>query len=552
MRHARVSPIGSIFTSSPQVVVLLLAMLCAAAAQQAPPVPNQPATPVQPASPQAGAPATQVPDAGLAVQEQPEPVQQPQHPPQPSQPISKAQAKELFRSVDEILRFVSSDTGLPIKHSVKRKLITKQSVENYVEKRIKEDKDTQKLERSSAILKKFGLLPENYDLHSEFLRLLAEQVAAYYDAKTKTVSLLDWVQPDQQKPVLAHELTHALQDQAVNLERWALAGAKDDSPLPDNQEELAEEAQAARQAVTEGQAMVVFLDYSLAPMGKDVLSAPEIVDVMRAGMGDSADSPVFARAPMFIKESLLMPYTFGVDFVRYVLVNKGKQAAYAGMLEHPPVGTRQVMQPETYLAGEVVPPLKVPDLDKLVGPDYERYDFGEMGEFDVYLLTRQYAPDKDAKEIYPHWRGGYYFAVHRKGTPKEQVALLYLSHWDSPEAAEAFSKLYRDYAPKRYPQWSKNGSAPAIGADEKAHVADAWFGPEPDRVHVMRSGSDLLVLESFDEASVQRIRSALLSENSQSATCSGRYAIPGTSTGEQREANDEQRALTAAHGRNTS
>ncbi len=49
---------------------------------------------------------------------------------------------------------------------------------------------------------------------------------------------------------------------------------------------------------------------------------------MRAGMADNKDSPVFAEAPMFLKESLLMPYTFGLDFVRTVLANKGKEAAY--------------------------------------------------------------------------------------------------------------------------------------------------------------------------------------------------------------------------------
>jgi hypothetical protein len=502
------------------LLACLLVFCCLGSAQQQPPppaAPNQPQTPAQPASPPSdGAAQTEVPGAGVVVQDQPQTV--PQQPPQkaePQQPLTKGQAKELFRSVDEILRFVSNDTGLPIKHSVKRKLITRDSVEKYVEKRIKEDKDTQKLERSRAILVKFGLLPPGYDLHSEFLHLLAEQVAAYYDAKTKTVNMLDWVPADQQKPVLAHELTHALQDQTVPLDKWSLAGAKDDSPLPDNEEEVAEEAQAARQAVTEGQAMVVFLNYSLAPMGKDVLSAPEIVDVMRAGMGDSADSPVFSRAPMFLKESLLMPYTFGVDFVRYVLVHKGKEAAYAGMLEHPPVDTRQIMQPETYLANEVVPPLKVPDLDKLVGPDYERYDFGEMGEFDVYLLSKQYAPAGNLKDIYPHWRGGYYLASHKKGAPKDQVSLLYVSRWDSPEAAEAFAKMYFDYLPKRYPQWFTPLGVPAAGAGGSSLSVDSWEGPESDRVHVMTGGSDVLVTETFDEETVRRLRSTLLDANLQ-------------------------------------
>jgi hypothetical protein len=510
-------------------VLLLIALLLwtvAGAAQQpqTPPEPKQPpaaAPPSQPAQPAApaqppqapqpnGATPTEVPGVGVEVEEQQSPAPAQQQPQQPTGPITKEQAKELFRSVDQILQFVSSDTGLPINHSVKRKLIKRQEVENYVEKRIKEDKDTQKLERSQAILKKFGLLPPDYDLHTEFLRLLAEQVAAYYDAKTKTVNLLDWVPPDQQKPVLAHELTHALQDQKIGLEKWELAGAKDDQPLPDNQEEVVEEAQAARQAVTEGQAMVVFLDYSLAPLGKDVLSAPELVDAMRAGMGDSADSPVFSRAPMFLKESLLMPYTFGTDFVRYVLVHQGKPAAYGGVLERPPADTRQIMEPERYLANDTVEPLKVPELDKLIGSDYERYDFGGMGEFDVYLLAKQYAPTEDAKKYYMHWRRGYYLAVHRKGTSKEQVGLIYVSRWDSPDAAAAFAKMYEAYVPKRYTQWFTGGQKPEPVTSGEPGQSEWQQGPAGDRVTVSQRGSDLLILESLDKATAERVEQALL------------------------------------------
>ena len=507
---------------------LLLAMLIVPAATQTAPTqaptplpgsqpqsPNLPTAPAQPGTPtHDNSPAkTDVPGAGVTVEQKQgaEGPAQPQTESEPPQhPITKAEAKDLFRSVDQILDFASNDTGLPVRHSVKRKLITRRAVESYVDKRIKDDKDTQRLERSQAILKKFGLLPPDYDLHTEFLKLLGEQVAAYYDAKTKTVNLLDWVQPDLQKPVLAHELTHALQDQAVGLEKWGLAGAKDDRPEPDQQEQVIEEAQAARQAVTEGQAMIVLLDYSLAPLGKTVATAPEVADALRAGMGDSKDSPVFAAAPMFLRESMLMPYTFGIDFVRSVLVKQGKEAAFGGMLAHPPVDTRQIMQPETYLTGQVVEPLKVPDLDRLVGPDYERYDFGDMGEFDVYLLTKQYAPKEDARKIYEHWRGGYYFAVHPKDAPKDEIALLYLSRWDSPEAATAFAKLYFDYAPKRYPQWSKNGvSVASVGGGSEA---ETWaMGSGKDRVHLERKGKDLLIIEGFDRATSEQLSSALLS-----------------------------------------
>jgi hypothetical protein len=76
------------------------------------------------------------------------------------------------------------------------------------------------MQRDEIVLKKFGLLDRDFALKPFLLALLTEQVEAYYDSKTKTVNMLDWVDIDEQKPVLAHELTHALQDQRVDLEKW--------------------------------------------------------------------------------------------------------------------------------------------------------------------------------------------------------------------------------------------------------------------------------------------------------------------------------------------
>jgi hypothetical protein len=461
-----------------------------------------------------------VPGTGITVQEppsqapqQPKPAPPPSTPVQqesePEKPITKAQAKELFRSVDEILAFVSQDTGLPVKHKVKRKLITRDKVEGYVEKRLKEDKDAQRLEHEQLVLKKFGMIPQGYDLHTQFVKLLGEQVAAYYDSKTKTVNLLDWVQPELQRPVLAHELTHALQDQSVDLQVWSRAGAPDDNPLPDQQEQVVEEAQAARQNVTEGQAMLAMLDYILAPTNQTVLTAPEAVDAMRAAMTSGQDSPVLAAAPTFLRESLMMPYTFGLDFERAVLTKKGTGSAYLGVLQRPPVDTLQVMEPGTYLANQTTSPPPIPDLDKLIAPDYQRYDFGGMGAFDVYLLVRQYAPQDDAKAYFSHWRGGYYLAAHLKTAPKDQIALLYFSRWDSQEAAKDFAKLYSDYAPSRYNNVSPDSHA-SIEGDEKGNIIYRWEFGSQGTVLIKEHGDDLLILEGFNDDIADRFSAALI------------------------------------------
>ena len=119
------------------------------------------------------------------------------------------------------------------------------------------------------VLKKFGLLDRDFHLKPFIVSLLTEQIAGYYDSKTKTVNMLDWIAPDEQKPVLAHELTHALQDQHVDLEKWS-DQSKDSIAKnvdEDNDHLRTDEADTAREAVAEGQAMVVFLDWGLAPEG---------------------------------------------------------------------------------------------------------------------------------------------------------------------------------------------------------------------------------------------------------------------------------------------
>ena len=124
-------------------------------------------------------------------------------PPLPRKPrITPTQAKELFKSVDEILQFSSDDSKLAIKNKVKRRLTTREEVEQYILEKLKNDEDAKRMERGEIVLKKFGLLDHDFQLGPFLVSLLKEQIAGYYDNKTKTVNLLDWIEPDQQNPYL--------------------------------------------------------------------------------------------------------------------------------------------------------------------------------------------------------------------------------------------------------------------------------------------------------------------------------------------------------------
>src|ERR1700693_4542093 len=257
----------------------------------------------------------------------------------PEVKITPREAEELFHSVDEILAFDSKQTGLPIKKQVKRRLTSRDEVEGYLTKHMK-DQDVKRLQRSELVLKKFGLLPRDFELEKLLVALLREQVAGYYDPKTKTVNLLDWVPMEEQEPVMAHELTHALQDQMVGLEKWMKRGEKDlgeirKDPTPADIEN--DEMDDTRQAVVEGQAETVMLQYELAPVGRSILDSPDLVEAMESQMANGTDdSKVFKDAPIFLRESLTFPYSYGLKFEVKLLEKGGKEKAFAGVLANPP------------------------------------------------------------------------------------------------------------------------------------------------------------------------------------------------------------------------
>jgi hypothetical protein len=443
--------------------------------------------------------------------------------------ISAQEAEELFRSVDQILKFASRDSLLPIHKEVKRRLTSRDEVAAYLQKHMSEDEDAQRLKRSELVLKKFGLLPRNFDLSSFLVALLREQVAGYYDPKTKTVNLLDWLGVEQQRPVLAHELTHALQDQSFGLEKWMKAGSSDlalkkRNPTPEEIEH--DEALTARQAVVEGQAMAVLIDYMLAPTGQSLLNSPQIVEALKQGMlVGTADSIQFSNAPIFLKEVLTFPYRYGLDFVTEVMAKNGKDKAFAGVLKDPPHTTRQIMEPKTYLSGERLEPMPLPDFARLTR-DYEKFDIGSMGEFDVALLVDQYAGVEPSKTLYPKWRGGYYYAARPKGDSDGELAVLYVSRWASAASAAEFAAIYAKYLNKRYhsvrPVTADREKPLELTENLKSLSGKRTWLTEDGDVIIDVEGDLVFITESFDEVTSGKLREAIVVQPKAAAAAGGK------------------------------
>lgn len=445
--------------------------------------------------------------------------------PQPKEEtkITPHEAEELFHSVDEILAFDSQHTGLAIKKEVKRRLTSRDEVVAYLTKHMK-DEDVKRLRRSELVLKKFGLLPRDFDLEKLLVALLREQIAGYYDPKTKTVNLLDWVPIEEQEPVMAHELTHALQDQNVGLDKWMRRGERDlgeirKNPTPTDIEN--DEMDTAREAVVEGQAEAMMLEYELAPVGRSVVNSPDLVETMEAQMSTGTDdSTVFKDAPIFLRESLTFPYSYGMKFIVKLMQSGGKQKAYAGVLANPPHTTRQIMQPETYMAAERIEPMHMLDL-KRDFKNYTKFDIGAMGEFDVAVLIEQYAGKELSDQLYPAWRGGYYYASLPKSDPGAHSAvnpplgLFYVSRWSSAETAGEFAEIYAQSLKKRYKRADEAEKISVGSASSENVSAEISSAQNPERklkslqgrhawtteegtIVIDQQGDTVLVSESLD------------------------------------------------------
>ncbi|WP_157477572.1 hypothetical protein [Granulicella tundricola] len=428
----------------------------------------------------------------------------------PDKLMTKEQTRELFDSVDSVMGFVSKDSGLaPVEH-VKRRLLARAEVTRYLEKNFDEDESSKRLQRSEIVLKKFGLLSRDFSLRPFLLSLLTEQVAGFYDSRTKVVNLLNWVDPEDQKPVLAHELTHACQDQKVGLEKWSSNGLKGISKTAseDNSRVQVDELETARQAVTEGQAMVVFVDYSLKDTGRTLKDAPDVGQKIRESASDASSSPMLARAPLLLQRSLLFPYGDGLGFEQAVLVKKGKDAAFAGVLADPPSSTFQIMNPDAYMAHVPVPVLRMPDVHAVLDAEYEPYDVGVMGELDVEMLVTLFGGRELGTALAAEWDGGVYYAGQRKSASVADkastgsVGLVYFSRWKSEEAAQTFLRVYGEQLPRKYSGLKERN------ADEQ--VDEQVFSTSEGDVVLSVSGETVFVSEGIGLAAARKLHSGFL------------------------------------------
>jgi len=378
------------------------------------------------------------------------------------------------RQVPEISRQLSEITGLPLLRPVPCSFIDKQRVNACLKQRLKEETSPQDIRAEELTLKKFGLVPADFDLAASTVDLLTEQAAAFYDYHKRKLFLTGSNSEESEDTVLAHELAHALADQNFNLGRYIKQARKSD------------DGSTARLSVMEGQATWLMSEYTARRLGQTLLGNQALAASM-AGMTDSGAGqfPVFEKAPLYLRRSLVFPYTEGMAFQSAVL-ERDHQRAFSEVFTDAPVSTQQILHPEKYFAKvkPTEPALPDPHLPR----GYKELVSGELGELEHGILIEQYVGKPEAQEIAPHWRGCRFEL--RENKKLARVVLLYAVEWDEEASAARYFALYRQVLAKKW----KHMTVDAEAADRVTGTGDdGWF-------ELRRNGAVVTSVEGMEAA----------------------------------------------------
>src|SRR2546423_560022 len=265
---------------------------------------------------------------------------------QPAATNAAARNAALIAATQEVLKETSDLRQLSILRPVQSSTQSRAEIQHAVIKNLDEDISPADMHAAEVTLRKLGLVPQDFQYRALMTRLLTEQVAGYYEPKTRQFHLADWIDVDGQKPIMAHELTHALQDQHFDLRRF------EHWPKGDSDAEL------AAHALIEGDATLAMVLY--------VSSNPlRALTFLKSLSATGVDTKELDQAPRVVRESLLFPYQEGLNWTR-ALYKRGGWQEVSQAFQTLPQSTEQVIHPEKYFAHEAPVKVTLPDITSLL------------------------------------------------------------------------------------------------------------------------------------------------------------------------------------------
>jgi hypothetical protein len=353
-------------------------------------------------------------------------------------------AQQLCGQANQIARELTQISGMPLHHPVPCDFITKAKISEFLQRRVKEAAKPGEIRAEELTLKKFGLVPPDFDLAKNTVDLLTEQAAAFYDYDRKKLFITETTPSETQEPVLAHELSHALADQNYNLGKFVRQGRQSD------------DGSTARLAVMEGQATWLMAEYLARKNGQTLKDSPALVKAMSSLSEASGQFPVYENAPLYLRLSLVFPYTKGMIFQNDLFQRDG-QAAFGEVFRKPPLSTQQIIHPEKYFDPVKPTDPELPDPPSLKH-GYKALVGGSLGELEHAILIEQFAGKSTADQIAPHWRGCNFALLENKKT--QRVVLLYAVEWDDERIAAQYFSAYQTAMRKKWKSMKVTGKTP--------------------------------------------------------------------------------------------
>jgi hypothetical protein len=340
---------------------------------------------------------------------------------------------DLVAMLEELLPRIERLSGLDRLEPLRMRRQDRAAAAEYIEARLDSELPPERLNGIHRTYAALGLVPDTLDLRALLLDLYTEQVLGYYDARTTTLYVLEGSDAASLRPVLVHELVHALQDQHTNLDSLVAY-------------ERGNDRQTAAHAALEGHAMLVMfavLAEEATRRRVDPAALPNPADELGPALAAQNEQyPVFRGAPQVIRETLLFPYLRGSDFVYHMWQAVRGAERYPPPLDSLlPQSTAQVMRPVERFVQRRVAPVEL-RID--APPGMEPVYGNTFGQLETSIFLAAFLGD-GARSSAHGWAGDRYMLVAADGGD----VVHWASVWETAADADRFAEAVRRAAGRR-------------------------------------------------------------------------------------------------------
>jgi len=357
----------------------------------------------------------------------------------------------LLSEADDVIKGVVRVRGLDFQPHVEKSVKDRIEIAAYIREQIREEYSREDLPQEGRMLRALGLLPDEIHYEESILKLLSEPVESRYDLRKGVLYVASWLPGREQRSVLAHEATRALQDQNFNIEKILqadLAGRNKDLIL-------------AHQALLEGDRTVVMLQMALEQDQRHFSDLPDLAYVMQTWMATTQNQDdVSANTPSYLEKTLLFPYGHGASFLQDVWKNSPGWESINKIYLDLPVSTEQILHPEKYYGARDNPKPVVPmDPIARLGRSWRIAYQNVLGEFSLGLLLNLHFTEEYSAKVVSGWGGDTVMYLEKEAG---HDAVFVNTIWDTGEDAEEFFLAMDAWFWKRFPE-SKRENESASG-----------------------------------------------------------------------------------------